>query len=612
MAVFTWKNVQPSSKAGIFDAMTRSTAQAAQAREGMFDVIDAYSKNRQEDATNQMMHEILQAGEDPTAQQAVFSKYAQHGFVPQGKDLVDLRNTMMEQQLKSRELGIQGQRLDDATAERALKARRLELEEQQHKLSANKFQQQQELFNQLQRAMGDVPSTEGSGALPAPISPALATDTQTRSMISEANKQLANRHLTTALTGDQTEAQFAAASPVQQRKMIQQAFADTRFTPEQIDAATRQHLADKGLDPEIADASVARALTKQLQARNMSASLSGLSTLPDADMNADMKISLLDKVIKNAASGEGSQLNQQEMVELAGDDLVAAYRDKISSMEPVANTTTAGALDRKNPINEQAKTALENVINNLQIKHPEIPKNIRDQIENDARLLSGWDEAKKLQTELRDREAKVANKLDAVHKENSEAISKVKGDFMNNAYTKLQGIDNTKMQAVTNAVFKQAGYLSAHPELVAKAMDTVAQEDTEFFSWLGDRSDIESIATGKEDYDVIPEIISKAKEFLSYYGRKDLGIYGANEYAATLAKVTKLDEAETKLRDRAAKGELTAAEEATVLQSLGLNKDSPITAISSTLIDLRKNKDSYHTPIVQKLYDEYWEAYRNR
>ena len=90
MAVFTWKDVQPASSAGLFDAMARSNAQATKAKEGIFDAITQYSKDRQGIAKNQMMMDMLQAGEDPTAQQAIFDKYSQHSFAPESEDIANV------------------------------------------------------------------------------------------------------------------------------------------------------------------------------------------------------------------------------------------------------------------------------------------------------------------------------------------------------------------------------------------------------------------------------------------------------------------------------------------------------------------------------------------
>lgn len=115
MAVFTWKNVQPSSKAGLFDAMARANLQATQAQEGMFDTLSDYAVKRQEDAQNQMMAEMLQAGEDPTAQQTILDKYTQHDFAPSAEKLVSLQDQMLDRQLRRSSQELQEKQLDLAT-----------------------------------------------------------------------------------------------------------------------------------------------------------------------------------------------------------------------------------------------------------------------------------------------------------------------------------------------------------------------------------------------------------------------------------------------------------------------------------------------------------------
>ena len=120
MAVFTWKDVQPASSAELFDAMARSNAQATKAKEGIFDAITQYSKDRQETTKNQMMMDMLQAGEDPTAQQAIFDKYSQHAFAPEADDLFNLRESTLDRQLKQSAQGLQRKELDLLTQQHAL------------------------------------------------------------------------------------------------------------------------------------------------------------------------------------------------------------------------------------------------------------------------------------------------------------------------------------------------------------------------------------------------------------------------------------------------------------------------------------------------------------
>ena len=108
MAVFTWKDVQPASSAGLFDAMARSNAQATKAKEGIFDAITQYSKDRQGIAKNQMMMDMLQAGEDPTAQQAIFDKYAQHSFAPESEDIFNLKKSALDNAIKQQQVNAYG------------------------------------------------------------------------------------------------------------------------------------------------------------------------------------------------------------------------------------------------------------------------------------------------------------------------------------------------------------------------------------------------------------------------------------------------------------------------------------------------------------------------